>query len=185
MNKIHKNSYFSGSMGIGSYISHDSALCGKIGKFSSIGPFVHLGYGTHPITEPFATTSPAFFSVNAQNGSTFVSKQYFQEYKYADKEEKYAIIIGNDCWVGHSAFIVGGITIGDGAIILAHAVVTKNVPPYAIVGGVPAKILKYRYNEETINFLLNFKWWDKNVDWLEKNTNLLRNISDLKKYNKN
>ena len=68
--------------------------------------------------------------------------------------------IGNDVWIGRGAFIKGGVTIGDGAVIAAHAVVTKDVPPYAIVCGVPAKIIKYRFDCETIKELLDLKWWN-------------------------
>ena len=88
--------------------------------------------------------------------------------------------IGNDVWIGENVFFQGGVIIGDGAVVLAGAVVTKNVPPYAIVGGVPAKVLKYRYDEETIKFLLGFKWWDKDVNWLRDNWQLLCDIDKLK-----
>lgn len=73
------------------------------------------------------------------------------------------VIIGNDVWIGAGVFIKGGIKIGDGAVIAAHAVVTKDVPPYAIVGGVPAKILKYRFTDDVIRKLLDLKWWDYDI----------------------
>jgi hypothetical protein len=133
------------------------------------------------MTAPFATTSPMFFSLKKQNGHTLATEQYYEELVFADTEKKYPVIIGSDCWIGQGVFITGGITIGDGAVVLAHAVVTKDVPPYAIVGGVPAKILKYRYDEETIKFLLDFKWWNKDISWLRNNVDLLRNINNLKK----
>jgi acetyltransferase-like isoleucine patch superfamily enzyme len=180
MNKIYANTHFSGEMGFGSYIGWNSFLAGKIGRFTSVAPFVHCNNGIHPTTEPFATIFPAFFSLLKQNGGTFATKQYYEEFVFADKEKKYPVIIGNDCWIGEGVFIVGGITIGDGAVVLAHAVVTKNVPPYAVVGGVPAKILKYRYDEETIKFLLNLKWWNKDISWLKSNANLLCNIDNLR-----
>jgi acetyltransferase-like isoleucine patch superfamily enzyme len=180
MNKIYENTVFSGKMGFGSYIGCNCYLGGKIGRFTSIAPFVHSNNGRHPITEPFATTCPAFFSLLKQNGNTFVSKQCYEELVFADKEKKYPVIIGNDCWIGEGVFIVGGITIGDGAVVLAHAVVTQNVPPYAVVGGIPAQILKYRYDEETIKFLLNLKWWNKNISWLKNNADLLCNMEKLK-----
>ena len=77
-------------------------------------------------------------------------------------------VIGNDVWIGHGVFIKDGINIGDGAIIAAGAVVVKDVPPYAIVGGVPAKIIKYRFDEETICKLLELKWWDMDIEILKK-----------------
>lgn len=61
------------------------------------------------------------------------------------------------------------IEIADGTVILAHAVVSHNVPPYAIVGGVPAKVIRYRYDDETIQFLLKVKWWNKPIQWLKEN----------------
>ena len=88
--------------------------------------------------------------------------------------------IGSDCWIGENVFIVGGVNIGDGAVVLAGAVVTRDVPPYAIVGGLPAKILKFRYDEETIRWLLKFQWWNKELNWLKKNWELLCDITKLK-----
>ncbi|HEY1096735.1 MAG TPA: CatB-related O-acetyltransferase [Alphaproteobacteria bacterium] len=74
--------------------------------------------------------------------------------------------IGNDVWIGTHATIMQGITIGDGAIIAAGAVVTKDVAPYAIVGGVPAKLIRHRFDEETIQQLLELKWWELDADQL-------------------
>jgi acetyltransferase-like isoleucine patch superfamily enzyme len=108
-----------------------------------------------------------------------VSKVYFEEISYADDKNKSPIIIGNDCWIGDGAFIVGGIKIKDGAVVLAHSVVTKDIPPYAIVGGIPAKIISYRYDEKTITRLLSSKWWEKDLKWLKYNSNLLRNVENL------
>jgi acetyltransferase-like isoleucine patch superfamily enzyme len=74
--------------------------------------------------------------------------------------QKGNIVIGNDVWVGRNALILSGVTIGDGAVIGAASLVTKDVPPYAIVGGVPAKVIKYRFPPEIISKLLKMKWWD-------------------------
>ena len=97
-------------------------------------------------------------------------------------EMKEVVNIGNDCWIGENVFLVGGINIGDGAVILAGAVVTADVPAYAIVGGIPAKIIKYRYDENTIQLLQKFKWWNKDISWLKENWELLCNIEQLKEY---
>lgn len=75
-------------------------------------------------------------------------------------DNKGDIFIGNDVWIGYEAVILAGVTVGDGAVISARAVVTKDVPPYTIVGGIPAKPIRKRFSEETISELLALKWWD-------------------------
>lgn len=188
MNQIHPHAEFHGKMGYGSYISRNSLIYGEVGKFCSIAPYVRCNAGKHPYTYPFATTAPCFFSTemyNWQNGSTFATRQSFNEFSFYDDKNKLAVKIGNDCWIGEGAFLVGGIKINDGAVILAHAVVSKDVPPYAIVGGVPAKIIGYRYSQEDIDFLLKTKWWDNSPEWFEKNWELLNNFPKLKQYYEN
>ena len=161
-------------MGYGSYIAPHCEIVANIGRFTSIAPYVRTNRGLHPYTFPYATTCPMFFSTQRQNGHTFADRMMFDELRNNT-------IIGNDCWIGENAFLVGGITIGDGAVVLAGSVVTKDVPPYAIVGGVPAKVIKYRYDEDTIRFLLDFKWWEKDIKWLQQNWELLCNIEEMKR----
>jgi acetyltransferase-like isoleucine patch superfamily enzyme len=181
MNKLYPKVYFSGKLGTGSYIGPRSHISGEIGRYTSIGPDVKVIKGTHPYTLPFVTTSPAFYSLNKQNGFTYTNIQRFDEYLLVDKNNGYSAKVGNDCWLGERVLIIGGVTIGDGAMVLAGAVVTHNVPPFAIVGGVPAKILKYRYDQETITFLESLKWWDKDVCWMKTNIELMNDMSKLKK----
>ncbi len=88
--------------------------------------------------------------------------------------------IGNDVWIGANVLILDGVTIGNGAIIAAGAVVTKDVPPYAVVGGVPAKIIKYRFNKEEIDFLEQLKWWEKDEKWLTEYGKYFNNVELLK-----
>lgn len=173
-NKLSMKVNFKGHMGYGSYIGEFSSLQGVIGRFTSIAPYVQWNPGIHPTTFPYVSTSPMFFSLQKTNGYTFAKYQSFNEYRGG-------VFIGNDCWIGQHVFLVGGITIGDGAVVLAGAVVTKDVPPYAIVGGVPARIIKYRYDEETIKWLLDFKWWNKDISWLKENWELFSNISEFKR----
>lgn len=172
-NVIGDNTKFYGRMGYGSYICNDCSIIGDIGRFTSIAAEVKNVQGVHPIGIPYATTSPMFFSLKKQTGTTFAKRQLFDEMRAP-------ISIGNDCWIGQRTFFVGGLTIGDGAVVLAGSVVTKDVPPYAIVGGVPAKILKYRYDEETIHFLMEKKWWNMSIEWLKENSELLCDINKLK-----
>jgi acetyltransferase-like isoleucine patch superfamily enzyme len=123
----------------------------SIGSFCSIGKGVVLGHGIHPTH--FLTTSP--FLYFDKLGYKLQSTPSHNEYWHCPP-----INIGNDVWIGDYVYIKNGITIGDGAVIGARSVVTKNVPPYAIVVGSPAKIIKYRFDEKTISDLLSLKWWD-------------------------
>lgn len=97
-------------------------------------------------------------------------------------DNKGDIVIGNDVWIGYEASILAGVTIGDGAIIGARAVVTKNVPHYTIVGGVPARQIRKRFPDEVISTLLTLKWWDWPEDRIAINLNAIqsRNIDLIK-----
>ena len=175
-NKIENNSFFKNSvLGYGSYIGErGSFISTKIGRYCCIGPDVHTIMGTHPVSE-FVSTHPAFFSTRKQAGFTYVDKDCFEEIVFADENEN-AVVIGNDVWIGARATILQGVTIGDGAIIAAGAVVTKDVPPYAIVGGIPAHIIKYRFNEDDIEFITRNPWFDKPAEWLQTNAAAFRSI---------
>ena len=124
-------------------------------------------------------SSPVFFSLAKQNGYTYVDRQKFSEYKYADLESKSAVVIGNDVWIGESARIMAGVHIGDGAVIAAGAVVTKDVAPYAIVGGVPAKVIKYRFSPEQIEELLKIEWWNWDEEKIRKHADEFDNIESF------
>ena len=178
-NRIYSKTTFNGSMGYGSYIGANSVILGKVGRFTSIASRCIVIVGRHPYTYPFATTCPMFFSLLKQNGHTFADRQLYEEFKYA--EPGCLVVIGSDCWIGADVRLIEGVKIGDGAMVLAGAVVTKDVPPYAIVGGVPATIKGYRYDEETIKFLLETRWWDNSIEWFKDNWILLADIEKLKK----
>lgn len=134
-----------------SYVSYDSKFISTtIGSFCSIADHVYIGGNEHPLS--WVSTSPIFQKIE-NSGSSF----RFAEFEI-NKQKRTSI--GSDVWIGHGAIIKAGVNIGHGAVIGAGAVVTKDIPPYAIVGGVPAKVIKYRFDEQTIADLLESKWWE-------------------------
>lgn len=179
-NRIGYKTSFGGRMGYGSYIGNYCDLRADIGRFTCIAGNVVTDNGLHPYKEPFVSVSPMFFSVLKQNGETFATETLFNEYRKVDDE--FVVRIGNDCWIGEGVFIVGGVTIGDGAVVLARGVVTKDVPPYAIVGGVPARIIGFRYDEKTVKYLMETRWWDRPLSWIRGNWRL---FSDMSKFKQN
>lgn len=182
MNKICGHVKFCGKLGFGSYVGTGSSIDADIGRFSSIGRRTSQIIVSHPYKEPFVTTSPLFFSLKKQVGITFAKRQLTKEYKYYDDKRKIAFRVGNDCWVGYDVCFIGGVIVGDGAVVLSRAIVTKDVPPYAIVGGIPAKVIGYRYDEDTIKLLQKVQWWNQDIEWLKEHADLLCNMEDFKQY---
>lgn len=141
------------------YCSYDTTINkANIGKFCSIAGNVIIGAAEHPTT--WVSTSPVF--ENVKNSGTSV--------KFAIEKLPPVKIttIGNDVWIGASAMIKQGVTVGNGAVIGAMAMVTKDVPPYAIVVGIPARIIRYRFDEATIKELEETKWWELSEEDLRK-----------------
>lgn len=120
--------------------------------------------------------------------STYPFPLFFEEWGLEKKDvtnawdNKGDIVIGNDVWIGYEAVVLAGVTIGDGAIVGTRAVVTKDVPPYTIVGGVPAKPIKRRFPEETISALLEIQWWNWSEERITRNIGAIQsgNIEQLK-----
>ena len=147
-------------LGFASYIARNSRLKDvEIGKFCSIGPNVMVNQGEHPSTG-FVSTHPAFYSSGKQAGFSFTSEDLFEEYG--------PVKIGNDVWIGANTLIRPGVTIGNGAIIAAGAIVTKDVEAYSIVGGIPAKFIRFRFSQEEIRQLKLAEWWNWDLEKLKK-----------------
>ncbi|WP_298881817.1 CatB-related O-acetyltransferase [uncultured Polaribacter sp.] len=158
-------------LGSFSYIGKDSYVKNtKIGKFTCIGPNVKIGLGEHP-TNTFVSVHPVFYSKAKQVGLSFVDKNCFEEYKETS--------IGHDVWVGANVIIRGGVKIGHGAIIASGAIVTKDILPYEIVGGIPAKVIKSRFEKDEIDALLKSAWWNNDIEWLNKKAQVFRNIKNF------
>lgn len=132
------------------YKNLSTNLLKSIGAFSSIGPNVILVPNTHKIE--YSTTSP----ILSHKMFGFIDRDVVYD-DYPDFEK--SIIIGNDVWIGANSIIFNNVTIGDGAVIAAGSIVRKDVPPYAVVGGVD-HILKYRFSKEKIEKMLKIKWWE-------------------------
>jgi len=140
----------------------------KIGHFCSIASDCRIGIGIHPTN--LVSMHPALYSNQNKSWNLSIDNNFsFEEHKQ--------INIGNDVWIGIKAIIVDGISIGDGAVIAAGAVVTKDVPPFAIVGGVPAKIIKYRFTQNFINMLQKIEWWNWELDKIKEFSYLFTNIN--------
>ncbi|MEO0902191.1 MAG: CatB-related O-acetyltransferase [Bacteroidota bacterium] len=150
-----------------SYVGGNSVLknC-SVGKFVAIAPEVKIGLGIHPVNDVISTY-PGFYSAGASGAVKFNCDSSIEESKQ--------VVIGNDVWIGTRAMILDGVTIGDGAVIAAGSVVTKEVEPYTIVGGVPAKLIRRRYSPAETQELINFAWWDKGHDFYVDNAKLFLN----------
>lgn len=131
-----------------SYVAEGTILnMVEVGRYCSIGPRVLAGYGIHPTQG--VSTSPMFYSTRKQNGYSLGENLF---------EERSRIIIGDDVFVGMGALLLDGVQVGPGAVIAAGAVVTKDVPSYAIVAGVPARILRFRFESKIIERLNRVNW---------------------------
>lgn len=168
--KVHRSAkIFHSELGRNSYIGKRGKLVyAEVGTYCSIAADVCVGMGKHDLTK--LSTSPLFTEKKNGTGHSWTDQRPFSFEK---------VLVGNDVWIGERAMIMGGLTIGDGAVIAAGAVVTKDVPPYAVVGGVPAKVIKYRFSPEVIEALEKMQWWSLPESILKKHTNVFQtdNIS--------
>ncbi len=154
-----RSSITDSSIGRFTYVGRNNNITNvRIGSYCSLGSYVTIGGGIHPIDR--MSTSTLFYDKNnCFRNSRFVCEN-------TDEVEQLETVIGNDVWFGDFVYVKAGVAIGDGSVIGAGAVVTKDIPPYAIVAGVPAVILKYRFDQDIIGNLLSMQWWDKPIDVL-------------------
>jgi len=168
-----KDSFF----GYGSYIVSGNLSNCSVGRFCSIGNNVNIITANHPIH--FVSTFPGFYKTTNKDIFTTHSDILFQEFKLHSNGR--AIIIGNDVWIGDNVTIFGGLTIGNGAIIGANSLVTKDVKPYSIVGGVPAKLIKFRFPEQSIDMLQKLQWWTWSLEYLKVESKYFNDIDGFLK----
>lgn len=161
--------FLNSSMDKYSFCGYDCVIINtKIGKFCSIASNVKIGLAQHPYD--WVSTSPTFYL-----GRDSVKKKFSSFDRNNDKET----IIGNDVWVGENVLIKQGITIGHGSVIGMGSVVTKDVEPYSIIGGNPAKLIKKRFEDNIIDQLLLLKWWDLSDSEIEKRAVDIRNVQEF------
>lgn len=171
-------------VGMGTYFAGNSSFVNaKIGKFCSIGQNIKNRFAFHP-TKEWVSTHPSFFSNKKQAGFSFVMENLFAEHKFIDLEEKWHCEIGNDVWIGNNVKILEGVKIGSGSIIAMGSIVTKDIEPYSIVGGTPAKIIRKRFGKQEIDYLLDFKWWNKSITWIEEHAEYFKDINSFLLNNK-
>lgn len=148
-----------------SYVGrHARIVYSDIGKFCSIAGESVVGMGTHTIDK--LSSSSIFTEANNGTKHSWVNTSEVIPYE--------RVKVGNDVWVGMRAMILGGKTIGNGAVIAAGSIVTKDVPPYAVVAGVPAKVIRYRFSQEVIDRLETLQWWDLPEEVLKRNISLFQ-----------
>ena len=163
--------YISGSrIGAYTYVEVGSRISAStIGRFCSIAPYSIIGMAEHP-TSDFVSTSPAFYRHAPENGWDLVPEDRHVELV--------PTTVGSDVWIGAGACVRSGLTIGHGAIVAAGAVVTRDVEPYAIVGGVPARMIRLRFSEDVVAALLDSAWWEMDLKTIRKHAEAMDDVDE-------
>jgi virginiamycin A acetyltransferase len=173
--RVYQGVYLSGNIEIGRYTSLNGPNIDiyskmnhvKIGNFCSIARNVSIQEFNHRI----------------DGVSTFlINKNIFNDKDDTDISSKGAVVIGNDVWVGTQCVILSGVNIGNGAVVASNSVVIDNVPPFAIVGGSPARVIKYRFSEDVIEQLNALQWWDWDISKIKANKNLFTGTLTMEKF---
>lgn len=139
----------------------------SIGNFVSIADHVVIGGASHPLS--WVSTSPAFYKGKDSIPKNLATLEYDSSPQFTN--------IGHDVWIGEGAYIKGGVRVGNGAVIGMNSVVTKDVPPYAIVAGCPASTIRYRFDDSTIQRLQRSKWWDYKIEDLQNYSRYMNDVN--------
>ena len=145
-----------------SYVGASELVNADVGKFCSIAKGCAIGLAEHHISA--ASTSPVFSEVKNSTGKSWVNEDA--------QSGGWRVKLGNDVWIGRNAIVLAGVTVGDGSVVAAGAVVTRDVPPYTIVGGVPARAIKMRFSQEIAVTLLKSEWWNAPLEKIAANSSL-------------
>lgn len=168
------------SIGAYTYIANNTDVENAVlGKFCSVADHCRIGMGSHTLKN--LSTSPIFTEKLNGCKESWINKD-------VNPAPIKKVIVGNDVWIGSHALIMGGVRIGNGAVIGAGAVVVKDVPPYAVVGGVPARIIRYRFPDKVITLLQSIAWWDLPVSTLKEKIHIFQTdeitVESLELFNK-
>lgn len=171
------------SLGEGTYINSNSEIHGaRIGRWCSIADGVRIGLGEHPVRDSVSTSGLLLMETTDYLGFTIQRGEACHEL-YRNKNKIYNVFINSDVWIGSRVTILDGVTIGAGAVVATGAVVTRDVEPYAIVGGIPARPVRKRFSEEQIRYLIDFQWWNKGIEWVRSHYREMENITIFTKNN--